>query len=57
MQLRMHFSESSNWNAQEFWPAFLGPGFHSIEIFISPTLSAPNKAVKMSYSKLLMIYA
>ena len=47
----------ANWNAQEFWQAFLGPGFHSIEIFISLTLSAPQKAVKISYSKLLMIYA
>ena len=29
----------------------LGPGFHSIQIFISLTLSAPKKAVKISYSK------
>jgi hypothetical protein len=47
----------ANYNPQEISPAFLGPGFHSIELFIPPTLSAPNKAVKIPYSKLSMIYA
>jgi hypothetical protein len=34
----------------------LRPGFYGIQIFISLTLSALQKAVKISYSKLLMIY-
>src|SRR5882762_8250283 len=36
----------ATWNAQEFWLAFLGPSFHSIELFISLTLSAPQKESK-----------
>jgi len=36
----------ANWNAQEFWHAFWGPGFHSIQIFFSLTLSAPKKHSK-----------
>ena len=36
----------ATWNAQEFWLAFLGPSFHSIQLFISLTLSAPQKESK-----------
>jgi hypothetical protein len=44
-----------NWNVQEFWQAFLGPGCHTIQIFISLTLFAQQKEVKFSYSKIFMV--